>query len=62
MRKILSIKCDKTYINHVIIKEEPKPMALDNADVVTAVGSTTAMDHYSNQIIKPVRVDSIIWL
>lgn len=50
----------QTYIDHVVVKEEPEVVTLDNADVVSAVRSAAAVYHHRHQVIEAVRVDSIV--
>lgn len=51
-----------TNIDHVVVEEQPKTMTLDDADVVSPVGSGAAVHHHGDQVVQPVRVHSVIRL
>lgn len=37
-----------TYIDHIIIKQQPKIMAFNNTDVVASVRTTSTVDNHSH--------------
>ena len=51
-----------TYIDDVIVEEEPEAVRLDYGDVVAAVGPGAAVDDHSHQVIEPVRCHYVIRL
>ena len=51
-----------SYINNVVIKDQPKSAGFHNGNVMASVGTRSTMDNNSHQIVHPVWVHSIVWL
>lgn len=50
------------YINHIVIKQQPKSVTLHNANVVAPVRAGPAVDHHGHQVVQAVRVDGVVRL
>lgn len=56
------VASDLTYIDHVVVEEQPEVVTLDDADVVSSVRPTAAVDYHSHQVVHTIRIHSVVRL
>jgi hypothetical protein len=59
---ILRKLCNSTYIDNIVVKDEPESARLDDRNVMTPIRAGSAMDDDGDEIVHPVRVYGVIGL
>ena len=54
--------CKSTYINNIVIEDEPESAGLNDRNIVTPIRAGSAMDDDGDEVVHPVRVNGVIGL